>query len=59
MQGGDSGDFWYAYHAYHKAGLLPSDFANLPVREKAILVAFTKIESEEIEKNNRKMKKGG
>lgn len=59
MKGSDSGDFWYAYHAYHKSGLLPSEFANLPVREKAILFAFTKIEIEEIEKQNKKAKRGG
>lgn len=47
--GSESGDFWYAYHAYHNNGLLPSAFADMSARERGILMAFIdlKVEAEE------------
>lgn len=57
MEDGDSGEFWYAYHAYHRNGMTPSIFSNLPKREKAIVMAFIDINIEAEEKANKKMKK--
>lgn len=57
MKDGESGEFWYAYHAYHKNGMTPSIFSNLPKREKAIVMAFIDINIEAEEKANKKMKK--
>jgi len=52
--GSISGEFWYAYYAYHKMGMLPSAFSELPAREKAMIMAFTEIEAEELEKERKK-----
>lgn len=30
----------YAYFAFHKIHMRPSEFANLPVKEKALIIAF-------------------
>lgn len=51
MQEEGSGDFWYAYHAYHNNNLLPSKYAALSAREKGLIMAFIdlKIEAEERE----------
>lgn len=57
MKEGNAPEFWYAYHAYHKNGMLPSVFANLPRKERAMLIAFIDIEAERIEKENKKYKK--
>lgn len=54
--GSDSGDFWYAYHAYHNHGMLPSIFSSLPIRERGIIMAFIDIRLDEEEKQSRKMK---
>lgn len=56
MKDGDSGEFWYAYHAYHNSGLLPSQFAVLSRREKAMIKAFVDIEAEEREKSEKRAK---
>lgn len=53
MNDGNSGEFWHAYVAYHKSGLLPSFFSVLPHREKAMLIAFHEIEAEEKNKADR------
>lgn len=58
MKGDESGEFWYAYHAYHKNGLLPSSFCALSREEKAMLIAFIDIEAEEVKKANKKAKRG-
>jgi|GEM_PF-1367367 len=57
MEDGSSGEFWYAYHAYHKSGMLPSRFSALPIREKAMLKAFIDIEAERIEQEEKKAKR--
>lgn len=57
MKEGNVSEFWYAYHVYHKNGMLPSVFANLPRKERAMLIAFIDIEAERIEKENKKYKK--
>lgn len=54
MNDGHSGEFWYAYHAYHANGMLPSVFSSLPKREKAIIMAFIDIKIEKMEKENKK-----
>ena len=56
MKDGSSVDFWYAYHAYHANGMLPSTFSLLPKKEKAILMAFIDIKIEAEEKEARKIK---
>lgn len=55
--GESSGDFWYAYHAYHANGLLPSIFSELPVRERGIIMAFIDLKVEAEEKEAKKMKR--
>lgn len=45
-----SGEYWYSYYAFHSHGLLPSQFASLPRRERAIIVAYIKIKMEKDEK---------
>ena len=57
MTDGESGEFWYAYHAYHENGLLPSVFANLEKEERAILMAFIDLKIEAEEKAQKKMKR--
>ncbi|WP_213334285.1 hypothetical protein [Enterococcus casseliflavus] len=58
MASGESGEMWYAYHAYHTAGLTPEAFASLPKRERAMIMAFTDIRIEAEEKAMKKPKKG-
>ena len=45
----DSGDSLtnYAYYCFHKIKLLPHEFDALPIREKAMIIAFiqTRIEA--------------
>lgn len=57
MRDGKSGELWYGFHAYHNNNLLPSQFASLPTREKAIIKAYIDIEIEEREKAEKKAKK--
>ncbi|EKZ7015253.1 hypothetical protein QLI93_001610 [Listeria monocytogenes] len=54
MKGGESGEFWYAYHAYHANGMLPSVFSHLPKKEKGILMAFIEMKIEAEEKASKK-----
>lgn len=54
---GESGEYWYAYHAYHANGLLPHEYSALPKKEKAIIMAFVQIRQEEEEKQAKKAKK--
>ncbi|MDO4680903.1 MAG: hypothetical protein Q4A55_06625 [Aerococcus sp.] len=49
-------EFWYAYFALHRFHLLPSQFANLSPREKAILMAFIDEALKQEEKAQRKYK---
>jgi len=56
MKDGDSGEYWYAFHAYHTAGIAPSQFISLPRRERAMIMAFTDIRIEAEEKTSKKMK---
>ena len=53
----------YAYFAFHKIHMRPSEFANLPVKEKALIIAFIdeyqkekKKESNAVKKASRKKK---
>lgn len=55
--GSESGDFWYAYHAYHNNGLLPSAFADMSARERGILMAFIDLKVEAEEKAAKKASK--
>lgn len=52
----ESGEFWYAYNAYHTNGLLPSEFVALPRRERAMLIAFIQIRAEKEKEESRKAK---
>jgi len=56
MQDGASGEFWYAYHAYHANGMTPSIYANLPKHERAIIMAFIDLKIEAEEKEAKRMK---
>jgi len=55
--GSESGDFWYAYHAYINNGLLPSAFAEMSARERGILMAFIDLKVEAEEKAAKKASK--
>lgn len=50
-------EFWYAYNAYHQAHVLPSFFASMSTRERAIVKAFIDIRSEKEEKESKKAKR--
>ena len=54
--GSESGDFWYAYHAYHNNGLLPSVFSEMSVKERGILMAFIDIKLDAEDKTSKKIK---
>lgn len=54
MEGEESGELWYAFHAYHTAGLTPSAFAALPRRERAMIMAFTDVRIKAEEKARKK-----
>lgn len=54
--GSESGDFWYAYHAYHNNGLLPSVFSEMSVKERGILMAFIDIKLDAEDKRSKKIK---
>ena len=47
----------YAYYCFHKLNLLPSQFDALPIREKAMVIAFIKVRIEAEEKEQAKLKK--
>ena len=47
----------YAYYCFHKLKLLPSQFDALPIREKAMVIAFIKTRMEAEEKEQAKIKK--
>lgn len=49
----------YAYYCFHKLKLLPSQFDALPIREKAMVIAFIKVRIEAEEKEQAKLKKAG
>lgn len=57
MAEGD-GDTWYCYYAVMKLHWKPSDYAFLPPREKALLIAFIeeRIKQEERERKEIKAK---
>jgi hypothetical protein len=46
----------YAYFAFHKIHMRPSEFANLPVKEKALIIAFIDEYEKEKKKENAKMR---
>lgn len=46
----------YAYFAFHKIHMRPSEFANLPVKEKALIIAFIDEYQKEKKKEESKMK---
>ena len=56
MQDEGSGDFWYAYHAYHNNNVLPSQYARLSPKERGIIMAFIDLKIEAEEKEYKKMK---
>lgn len=47
----------YAYFAFHKVGMKPSDFANLPVKEKALIIAFINEYQKEKKKERAQLKR--
>ena len=47
----------YAYYCFHKLKLLPSQFDALPIREKAMVIAFIKTRMEAVENEQAKIKK--
>lgn len=47
----------YAYFAFHKIGMKPSEFANLSVKEKALIIAFIDEYQEEKKKENSAIKR--
>ena len=47
----------YAYYCFHKLKLLPSQFDALPIREKAMVIAFIKTRMEAEEREQAKIKK--
>lgn len=53
--GEDNAELWYAYHIFHKCGLLPFEFSNLSANEKGIVMAFIDIYADEQEKQYKKM----
>ena len=55
MAEGD-GETMYAYFAFLKIHMRPSEFANLPVKEKALIIAFIDEYNKEKQKENSKMK---
>ena len=46
----------YAYFAFHKIHMRPSEFANLPVKEKALIIAFIDEYQKEKKKEQAKIK---
>ena len=46
----------YAYFAFQKKQMRPSEFANLPVKEKALIIAFIDEYQKEKKKEESKMK---
>lgn len=57
MSDGESGEFWYAYHAYHANGMTPSTYADLPKHERAIIMAFIDIRIKQEEKAAKRAKR--
>lgn len=55
MAEGD-GETMYAYFAFHKIHMRPSEFANLPVKEKALIIAFIDEYQKEKKKEQSKMR---
>lgn len=55
MAEGD-GETMYAYFAFHKIHMRPSEFANLPQREKALIIAFIDEYEKQKKKENSKIK---
>ena len=49
----------YAYYCFHKLKLLPSQFDALPIREKAMVIAFIKVRIAAEERDQAKLKKAG
>lgn len=47
----------YAYYCFHKLKLLPSQFDALPLREKAMVIAFIQERIESEKKEASKIKK--
>ncbi len=52
----------YAYFAFHKIHMKPSEFAGLPVKEKALIIAFIdeyqKEKKKEYDESKRASRKG-
>nr|CAI9751120.1 hypothetical protein XLIUZIGB_XLIUZIGB_CDS_0056 [Caudoviricetes sp.] len=46
----------YAYFAFHKIHMRPSEFASLPVKEKALIIAFIDEYEKQKKKEQSKMK---
>jgi len=57
MREGD-GETMYAYFAFHKCHMKPSEFANLPVKERALIIAFIDEYQEEKKKESSAIGKG-
>lgn len=58
MAEGD-GETWYAYYTLHKFHWTPSQFANLPHKEKALVIAMIDEKIKEDKKASPKGKKRG
>lgn len=61
MKEGD-GETWFAYYCLHKFHWEPSKFANMPMREKALVIAMIKErvdeEKKQMAKSKRKARRG-
>lgn len=55
MAEGD-GDTWYCYYAVMKLHWKPSDYAFLPPKEKALLIAFIEERIKQEEREHREIK---
>ena len=53
---GNDGETMYAYFAFHKIHMRPSEFASLPVKEKALIIAFIDEYEKQKKKEQSKMK---
>mgnify|MGYP001396196713 CR=1 FL=1 len=50
----ESEDYWVAYYCFTRHGLKPSEYAELPKREKFLIRYFIELEAEQKKKAERK-----
>lgn len=51
------GETWYAYFLFSKLGWKPSEFIELSIKERALIIAFIQEYQEQKRKENSKIKK--